>query len=382
MDIADTINNILQTLLTLGILLLFTFLVFTLIANFGRKRKEKLDKFKLTFLQIRLPPDNEIEIKAAEHMFSNLVGFKKGFFKALFTGQYRISFEIVGKKEGISFYVVVPNEIAPMVEKQINASYPTAEIDIINPHEIWDRGKFTKVSEFKLKGPPYYPIKVYEDLKNDSLSSTTSAMSKLSPDEVLAVQYVIQPANDGWRLGGRRYIGNVKMRQAQAKKSVNIDEKFLEGIEGKIGNPGFYTKIRVISIAADKFSANSQIQNMASAFEQFTNPTYNKFSNKNPLFPKKLVNDFVYRKIRVKNLSIPILGIGIYSNVSVLNNIELATIFHFPNKDVGTPNILWLGSRRSQAPTETPDEGIYIGDSLFRGVKREIFIKEKDRTRH
>ncbi|MBU1132668.1 DUF87 domain-containing protein, partial [Patescibacteria group bacterium] len=71
-----------------------------------------------------------------------------------------------------------------------------------------------------------------------------------------------------------------------------------------------------------------------------------------------------------------------YSNVSVLNNIELATIFHFPNKDVGTPNILWLGSRRSQAPTETPDEGIYIGDSLFRGVKREIFIKEKDRTRH
>ena len=315
-------------------------------------------------------------------MFSNLVGFKKGFFKALFTGQYRISFEIVGKKEGISFYVVVPNEIAPMVEKQINASYPTAEIDIINPHEIWDRGKFTKVSEFKLKGPPYYPIKVYEDLKNDSLSSTTSAMSKLGPDEVLAVQYIIQPANDGWRLGGRRYIGNVKMRQAQAEKPVNIDEKFLEGIEGKIGNPGFYAKIRVISIAADKFSANSQIQNMTSAFEQFTNPTYNKFSNKNPLFPKKLVNDFVYRKIRVKNLSIPILGIRLYSNISVLNNIELATIFHFPNKDVGTPNILWLGSRRSQAPTETPDEGIYIGDSLFRGVKREIFIKEKDRTRH
>ncbi|MFC1625002.1 type IV secretory system conjugative DNA transfer family protein [Patescibacteria group bacterium] len=382
MDTIDTINNIIQIFLAILILVSFGFLIFSLIARFGRKRREKLDKFKLTFLQIKLPPDNEIEIKAAEHMFSNLIGFKKGFFKALFTGQYRISIEIVGKKEGISFYVVIPNDIAPMVEKQINAAYPVAEIDIINPHEIWDRGKYTKVSEFKLRGPHYYPIKVYEDLKNDSLSSITSAMSNLTADEVLAVQYVLQPAKDGWRLGGRRYIGNVKVRQAQAEKPINIDEKFLEGIEGKIENPGFYTKIRVISIAADKVSAESQVQNMGSAFEQFTNPTYNKFIKKSPFFPRKLVNDFVYRKIRVTNLSIPILGISLYSNVSVLNTIELATVFHFPNKDVGTPNIVWLGSRKSQAPTETPDEGIYLGDSLFRGVKKEILIKERDRTRH
>ena len=74
-----------------------------------KRKKNKLDQYKLTFLQIKLPADNEIEIKAAEHMFSNLVSFKKSWFKALFSEQYRISFEIVSKKEGISFFIVVPD---------------------------------------------------------------------------------------------------------------------------------------------------------------------------------------------------------------------------------------------------------------------------------
>ena len=102
-------------------------------------------------------------------MFSNLIGFKKSPLKALFTGQYRVSFEIISKESGIAFYAAVPDEISTIVEKQINAAYPGAEIDMVEPPEIWDRGKVTKVAELRLKGPAYYPIKEYEDLKNDSM---------------------------------------------------------------------------------------------------------------------------------------------------------------------------------------------------------------------
>jgi len=380
------VNNVIYN--TLWISFYVIFLVFLSvfivlgIASWLRKRKEKQTQYNLTFFQILLPNDNEIEIKAAEHMFSNLIGFRKGFWKALFTGQYRISFEIVSKVEGIAFYVVTPDEISSLVEKQINAAYPSAEIDIIKPHEIWDRGKYTKIAELKLKGPAYYPIKQYEDLKNDSLSSITSAMSKMAPDQVLAVQYVIQPAEDDWRLAGRRFISNIKAKAANPEKKTNVDEAFLEGVENKISNPGFYTKIRIVSIANDKMTAISHLQNMVGAFEQFTDVSYNRFNKRFMFSTRKYINDFIYRRLSVKKISIPIIGTQLYSNVSVLNNIEMATVFHFPNKDIGTPNILWLVARKSSAPIELPEEGIYLGKSVFRAVEKKIYMLDEDRTRH
>ena len=380
MEINNTIYN---TFWISVYLIVFVFLLTFIIlgvASCLRKRKEKETQYNLTFFQVLLPSDNEIEIKAAEHMFSNLVGFKKGFWKALFTGQYRISFEIVSKAEGTAFYVVTPDEIASLVEKQINAAYPTAQVDIVKPHEIWDRGKHTRIAELKLRGPAFYPIKQYEDLKNDSLSPITSAMSKMKVDQVTAVQYIIQPADDNWRLAGRKFISNARAVAANPDKKMNIDEKFLEGVENKISNPGFNIKIRIVSVADDRMVADSQMHNMIGAFEQFTDVTYNRFVKRFLFSPKKYINDFIYRRLRIKNIAIPMIGIQVYSNVSVLNNIEMATVFHFPNKDIGTPNILWLVARKSSAPIELPEEGIYLGKSVFRGIEKKVHMLDEDRT--
>jgi len=381
---SNLISNTLLEVMYLVILVFLSVLIVYGIAYWQRKRREKENQYNLTFFQILLPKDNEIETKAAEHMFSNLMGFRKGFWKALFTGQYRISLEIVSKSEGIAFYVVVPDEISAIVEKQINAAYPSAEIDIVNPPEIWDRGKYTRVTELKLKGPAYYPIKEYEALKNDSMSSITSAVSKMREDQVTAIQYVIQPAEDSWRLAGRKFISSVKAKNANPEKKSNVDEKFLEGVENKISNPGFYIRIRIVSLAEDKVVAESQIQNILSAFEQFTDMTYNRFVKKYFVSSKKIISDFIYRRIEVKRLQLPVIGTQIYSNVSIVNNIEMATIFHFPSKAVETPNILWLGARRSSAPTNLPEEneGVFLGKSMFRGVEKKIYIRDEDRARH
>jgi len=374
-----------EPMIALVIFLLF-FGIFTVaaVSSWLRKKKEKEQQYKLTFFQILIPKDNEIETKAAEHMFSNLMGFRKSPFRAFLEGQYRISFEIISKESGIAFYVVAPNDIASIVEKQINAAYPSAEIDIVTPPEIWDRGKYTKVAKLGLKGPGYYPIKQYEDLKNDSMSSITSAMSKMKENQVLALQYIIQPANDSWRLAGRSFIGRVKAKNANPEKKSNIDESFLEGIENKIGNPGFFAKIRIVSIAEDKIQAESQIRNLISAFEQFTDMSYNRFVRKSVMRPKKFIDEFIYRRIDIKRFVLPFFWIQIKSNVSILNNVEMATIFHLPNKEVTTPNIIWLGARKSSAPTNLPDEndGVFLGWSTFRGVKKKIFIRDEDRARH
>lgn len=384
MDPTNTINNTLPIIIFSIVIFILILFVLAEIASWIRKRKEKEQQYKLTFFQILIPEDNEIETKAAEHMFSNLMGFRKGPLKAFFTGQYRISFEIISKESGIAFYVVVPDEIATIVEKQINAAYPSAEIDIVTPPEIWDRGKYTRVAKLGLRGPEYFPIKQYEELKNDSMSSITNAMSKMGPDQVLALQYVIQPAGDSWRMAGRGFINRVRARNANPEKRSNIEESFLEGIENKTNNPGFFTKIRIVSIAEDKIQAESQIQNLVSAFEQFADMSYNRFIRKGVIRPKKFISDFIYRRLDAKRVVIPIVGLRLSSNVCILNNVEMATVFHLPNKEVNTPNIIWLGARRSSAPTNLPDEndGVFLGWSTFRGVKKKVFIRDEDRTRH
>ncbi|MFC1622247.1 type IV secretory system conjugative DNA transfer family protein [Patescibacteria group bacterium] len=371
-----------------GIYIVILILFVKWIIGLKRKGSEKAHAYDLTFMQILLPKDNEIEISAAEELFASLSGLRRPWFKALFLGQYRVSFEIVSKIDGIGFYVVAPDEIATLVEKQINGVYPSAEIDLVNPHEIWDRGKFTKVVELKLKGPSYFPIKGYEELKTDHLNSLTSSMSKLGENEVVTVQYVIQPANNSWRSAGRKYINNLNAKASNPEKNYNIDPSFIEAINKKVGKPGFNVAVRLVVISTDKMAAENHIQSVISPFDQFTDVNYNKFIKRKGLIPpikdKRLVGQFIYRKLSLKEIFIPILSIDIYRNLSILNTEELATIFHFPNKDVLTPNIKWLKARRASAPTNIPTEkeGVWLGISEFRGVKTDIRMKEVDRTRH
>jgi len=310
-------------LVFLNLLVLILLLLF-----FRRKRKkvEDLNKFDLTFLLVKPPPGNEIEIEVAEQFFTSLCGFRRSWFKALWKGQYRISFEIVAKSSGIGFYVVIPDELALAVEKKINGAYPDAEIDIVDPNEVWDRGDFTDVAEIKLSGAPYYPIRTFEDLASDALSSITASMGKLSDTDVIALQYIIKPAGGGWRRQGNAFAAGVRKRSSDPEKGVTIDTSFLEGVEKKISKLGFDVSIRVVSIAENKSIAKDHIQNVATAFEQFTDVKYNKFKKVNPK-ARCTVTNFIYRKPTSFQFKRSYFGYFAFSNVSTLNTQEMATIF-------------------------------------------------------
>lgn len=379
-DLTTIIQNILGWIIVILTLTTIFFTGFFMLASFIRTQREKLGAYKLTFLQIKIPSQNELEIKVAEQMFGGLMGFRKSFFHALFTGQYRISFEIVSKTSGIGFYVAVPDDLASLVEKQINGAYPTAEIDIVDPTEVWDRGAYTVVNEIKLAGPSYYPIKVYEDMGSDSMSPLTSAMSKMGTDEVLAVQFVISPASDSWRKAGGAFVAGVKAKAADGKSAV--DTEFLKGVEKKISKPGFDVAVRLIAVASDKFAAQTHLRNLTSSFEQFTNVSYNKFRKRRVIMVMNLINDFIYRRLNVREVHIPFFEVPLYRSSSVLNTEELATVFHLPNKNVQTPGIVWLVSRRASAPTNLPATGLYLGQSIFRGVKQKVYMLPEDRVRH
>lgn len=378
------INEVLYTIfwLTLYSVFLVLFIV-GVVAYFLRSRQKKNEnesRYKLTFMQIKVPQQNEIEIAEAEQMFAGFMGFKRSMFSSLTRNAYTLSFEIISKKEGIAFYAVVPDELALHVEKQINAAYPTAEIDIIDPQQIWDRGSHTSIMELKLAGPEYYPIKTYSDMKTDTLNVITSSLSKLGSEDVVAIQYILRPAGFSWRRAGKAFIHSVKRKNA-SDKPTKIDDNFLQGIDKKTNKAAFDVVIRIVAISDNLVSADSHTRSVETAFEQFTDVSYNKFKSRK-YHINQFIKDFIYRRVNFYSFYIPILEYKLFGNASVLNVEEMATIFHFPNKNVTTPGIAWLGARRSFAPSHIPSEGLFLGTSAFRNQKRDIYIREDDRRRH
>lgn len=369
MDSSQVLYTLIWTLVYIAILIGVFYLIGNVVFTKLRRKKEGEHQFNLTFMQVKVPEENEVEIAAAEQMFAGFSGLQKDFLAALIGGQHRISFEIVSKIDGIYFYVVVPDELVTLVEKQINGAYPEAEIDLVDPEEVWDRGAYTSVNELTLAGPSFYPIKVYENLGVDAMSAITSVMSKLGENDALAIQYVISPAGEGFRTKGNNYVGSVRNAQNDPERKIKVDPSFVEGVEKKIAKPGFKVAIRFVSLAEDKINAESHLQNLFSAFEQFTDAKYNRFRRRRKKSPK-IIDDFIYRRLSP------------FRNMPVLNIEELATIFHFPNKNVRTPRIKWLEARKLPPPSNIPVEGTYLGKSVFRGVSTDVRIKRKDRQRH
>lgn len=331
-------------------------------------------------LQVALPRDNEIKIDAAEQMFASFFSLRKQY-ATFMTLQPHISFEIVGQPGDIRFYVHTPIKYRDLVEKQINGAYPDADITLVddqdakqmgvigNEYNIFSETGKVAFTTLKLRHSTYLPVKDYKDLPTDSLSLLTSVLAKMGDGEGAAIQIMISPASKGWRNAGRSYLSKMKKSEADPEKaSYAADPKEIEGIENKISRPGFDTVIRVVVSSETLDSAKAHLDNIESAFGQFA--AQNMFKKKRHLFKSLFVKDFIYRYW------------PLWDESSVLSTEELATIFHFPNKNITTPNIFWLRSKRAPAPPNIATTGLYMGESRFRGMKRPVYIEREDRRRH
>ena len=360
---------LLMVIAGLSALGLFGLIYFWLLWFKFHKREEQ--SLNSTLLQISVPRGNEIKIDAAEQMFASIYAIKKIGFRSHFKAESHIAFELVAKKEEINFYVVVPNKIRDLVEKQIHGAYPGAEVKEVDEYNIFSKDGKVSFAEIKLSSSSYYPIKAYKDLPTDPLSSFTSALAKMGEGEGAVIQLVITPADKGWKSAGRAYISRVKKAEADPESAkYDVDPKNLEMIENKCSKVGFDTTIRVVVSAKNKEAADAHLANIVSNFAQFTSGL-NGFEKKKIIWIKKaFMIDFIYRYQ------------PIFSNRNILSSEELAGIYHLPNKSVETPHIHWLAARSAPAPAQIPTEGLYLGKSVYRGITRPVYISDKDRSRH
>jgi hypothetical protein len=330
----------------------------------------------LVFFEIRLPKNNEFEIKVAEQMFAGLTNISaklKGIDKFRKPRMF-VSFEVVAFKDSIRFYVVCPDNIAGIVDKQINGTYTSADITIVKEYNIFPENSKVAYTTLGLKKHHRLPIKTYEELPVDTLSTLLDAFSKLQPNEAGAFQVIITPAGSEWRNLAKKYVKKFRdiIRDPEKNnKLTDVDNEEIQLIEKKASKPGFFTDVRLVTVSDSLEKAEIHLRNMKSSLDHYTKEGGNSFKSLMNREVKNIVDDFIYRIPR---------------DSMILNIEELATLYHFPNKNITTPYVNWLLSKKAPAPdfvdAEFRDDYLYLGKNSFRGKEKEIFIRPEDRLRH
>ena len=368
-----------------GWIIFFLILIISAVIGFlyvkkNLKKKDRDDKaMEGVLMEVRVPRNNEVEIGVAEKMFANLyaIGGKGSGFAKDFSVNNCVSFEMVGLPGEIRFFVHCPKKIADLVEKQILGSYQDADVAVVDEYNIFAPNTEIAYAQLGLEEEVYCPIRVAENFTGDPMANVLSTLSKMSENEGALVQLIISPTDSKWQKNGGKFVQKVKENNADPEKSkIKVSDEKLEAISRKVSKPGLMAEIRIITSAPDKAIAQMHLDNIIGAFDQYSNPGINrlkkrKIPNRNE---KTFIYDVVYRRTP-------------QDEKTILNLEELAAIYHFPNKDIATPNIKWLLAKELIADNDISSDinskdTIWLGNNHFRGKKKIVCFERDDRRRH
>lgn len=417
MEVGSDLFNI---LVTLGFIF-FVLMIFYIIREIILANKLKYELFRvqnLRFFQISIPQEKPEEspgkpqdfrelISVAEQFFSSLGNLYEGSFeKKLYNLQNQISLEIIAFEGRTAFFCVCPKEIEEIVERQINSYWPTAKIQKGPVPNIFQSGKGAMASaELGLQKKFILPIRTYRYLESDTINALTNSFSKLGSNAGAVIQVIISPTNDNWQRnagitakkiqegksfysdkwyvkilhfifevfsgifhGGsqdKKMVGS-KSSESEFVRLTPIQEQTLKLLQEKASKTGLVTAIRIVTTAPTHQEAKMNLKSITTAFGQFSAPDSNGFKVKEG--SGSTIRDYILRRIT--------------KNKFILNTEELASVFHFPGGFVETPNIKWLLAKEMPPPTNLPVEGTVLGESIYRGEKKQVRIKTDDRRRH
>jgi len=386
-----------------------------------REQKNYERGLKMVPLLIHLPPpsdDTEIgnrdvrdvteETISKGELIYNIIAstFQKSFKHTAWYGQRHFAFEIVGSQGFVYFYAAVPVALLEIVKQAINSAYPTARLEEVAEHNIFSpvgRISGTLGGELTLKKEFAYPITTYQDLKRDSMLSLLNSLATLGKEDGAGIQILMRPANPGWtkeaqHLASQKRKGHKGLgfdlgnlgplfhdivvalfkppeggeHGDDSKHDLsNLEQATLDAIDEKTRHPGFEVVIRVIASSNVSQRAQAILNNVVASFAIYDAPGRNGFKYAPAKDIDALVTAYIMRFFPQEH------------NKTVLNSVELATLFHFPDEgNVPTSQLTRQGSKQVDGPRNIPDEGLLLGYNVFRGVKKPIRLSLGDRQRH
>ncbi|HUC95772.1 MAG TPA: DUF87 domain-containing protein [Candidatus Saccharimonadia bacterium] len=381
-----------------------------------REQKNYERGLKMVTLLINLPPSSEDisvngrdsrdvadeNISKAQTIYSIISSTFKDDFKSRFYGQRHFSFEIVGSKGFINYYAAVPLALSDRVKQAVVSAYPTARLEEVPDNNIFSpigRLNATVGGELTLKEEFAYPIATYQEIKRDPMQTILNSMSALDKEDGAGIQFLIRPANPGWRKvasdfankkrkgnGGSKSTfetavslankiivnpENDKKDTAKEDKTSNLDQTISDSIEDKVKYPGFEILVRVVASSNLVEKSHSILNNIVASFAIYDSPGKNGFKFTSAKDMESFTTAYILRFFPPEN------------NKSVVNSVELATLFHFPDREnIPTAQLERQSSKQVDAPRNMPEDGLLLGYNIFRGVKKAIKLDLEDRRRH
>ena len=334
-----------------------------------REQKNYERGLKMVPLLIHLPPiseDAEVgnrdvrdvvdeNISKTQVLYNIIASTLKKSLKSKFYGQRHFGFEIVASKGFVHFYAAVPIVLVEIVKQAVVSAYPTARLEEVAEHNIFNPvGKISATAggELTLKESYAYPIATYQDIKRDSMQSILNALWTLDGEDGAGIQILMRPAFPSWRkaanaLASKKRKGKENKfgsegvtwwlksfitaffkspddksgNQGTDKPELsNLEQSVADSIDEKSRHPGYEVQIRVIASSNISQKAQGILKNIVASFALFDAPGKNGFKFSPAKDIERFVTAYILRFFPPEH------------NRNILNSIELATLFHFPDQ--------------------------------------------------
>ena len=381
-------------------------------------------KIEWDLLEIKISREMEKRPKTMEEFFSGLYSTYDVVIDTLYDiyigGMLDMwfSFEIVSKEGDVHFYIRTPKLSRGLIESQVYAQYPDAEIQEVDdyvtdiPDDIPSKDYDLWGTDMTLLKEDAYPLRTYKEFEDmasgefiDPISSIVEGVSKLDKGEQIWIQILVRAADNSWKedannlvmkLIGRknkkkkssnpfsiiidelvdlaRYtvlgafstqeqIGKTEKEKSREEESISLmlhlspgEKGVVTAIDESTRRPGFETDIRWIYLA--KRDVFNKVKGNAIVFSYFT-----QFGSQdlNALIPNSDTKTSAYyfltelRKAMKKREILRRYKRREFDEKGyVLNTEELATLFHFPTIEVKAPVVPRVEAKKGKPPTGLP----------------------------
>ncbi|MEA2098199.1 MAG: hypothetical protein U9P70_03955 [Patescibacteria group bacterium] len=385
-------------------------------------QEKHIRSIKWKLLEIKIPKEIEKRPKTMEEFFSSIYSTFDIVIDTLYdvylkgTVDVWFSLEIVGIEGDVRFYIRTPVESLEMIEAQIYAQYPEAEIKEVDDYvadipddmpnkdyEIWG-------TDMKLKKEDAYPIRIYKEFEDqasgefvDPISNIVEGAGKLCKGEQIWMQILIRATNDDWKIEADALVLKLIGRKEKNKKGEGIfsfiineivdlgrytllgffspqsliekenkkeekeqvsmmlhlspgEKEVVTAIGDSTKRPGYETDIRWIYLAKkdifDKSKGNAVV---FSYLSQFGSQDLNSFVPDGRTKTSAYYFFTNHRKnLKRKRILKRYKRREFDKKSYVLNTEELATLFHFPTIEVKAPLAPRVEAKKGKPPTGLP----------------------------
>ena len=370
-----------------GAVFLWALTLFTLWSVSKRKKKKDLQAaVEFVLLQVTQTAHSDTQLSEIERvrLFEDLL-------QSVVPDKKPITFEMAVPNAGtdIMFFISAPAEYVDVLKSQVRRVFPRAQVQEVSDYTIFSKNGISVLADVSLRDFYGLPVRTYKTLNTDSFASILGVFAGVQEvGSGAALQIVLQKApksavsaikNTVTKLKSGKKLKHIYPKSigdridgiftsSDKKKEGDGDSRDAQLMDEKMREQLYRVNVRIGVCTVSKEKTDLIFDNICARFDQFASTDYNSFSFTRRADRKMTLN----LTFRMPNEDIAV----------VLSGEEVASIFHLPDKPIEVANLQWMKTKRVAAPTELGSTGLLLGDNVFHGQQKEIYMPDSDRLRH